>query len=199
MARSSSAGSREQIVRAALAHTSEDGWDATSLQAVRLRAGVSNGTLFHYFPTREALAGAVIAAGLSDHQAELSAELRAAASPRDGVERVVARHLGWMQEYQPLARLFLMTPREALRAGLDEGAVADNQRFFRDVEAWLGDHGWSGVPDLAVVLALWIGPAQEYARHHLSGPSCDLAVAAAELAAGAWHALRSMLDHPMEA
>lgn len=38
------------IVDVALACALEAGWETTSLQAVRVRAGVSNGSLFHHFP-----------------------------------------------------------------------------------------------------------------------------------------------------
>ena len=66
---------REAIISAALACAAEVGWGATSLQAVRQRAGVSNGTLFHYFPTRQHLETAALAAGLACHQSALLAEL----------------------------------------------------------------------------------------------------------------------------
>ncbi|ADP82351.1 TetR/AcrR family transcriptional regulator [Pseudofrankia inefficax] len=191
--------SREQIVRAALAYVGEQGWESTSLQAVRLRAGVSNGSLFHYFPTREALGGAVIAAGLCDHQSALTAELRAATGRRVGIERVVIRHLRWLQDDRPLARLFLTTPPDVLRSGLDPVAVAENQRFFQDVASWLREHGWTGTPGLAVVLALWIGPAQEYARRQLAATTAgNLGEAADELAAGAWRAVRPLLEDSTE-
>jgi AcrR family transcriptional regulator len=198
MASGAGSSSREQIVRAALTCAIEQGWESTSLQAVRLRAGVSNGSLFHYFPSREALAGAVVAAGLSDHQSALTAELRAVTDTRDGIERVVIRHLQWMQNHRPLARLFLSTPPDVLRSGLDTAAVTGNRSFFQDVTSWLREQGWSGAPELAIVLALWIGPAQEYARHHLTAGSGRLDAAADALAAGAWRAVQPLLDNPTE-
>jgi AcrR family transcriptional regulator len=198
MASGAGSSSREQIVRAALACAIEQGWESTSLQAVRLRAGVSNGSLFHYFPSREALAGAVIAAGLSDHQSALTAELCAVTDARAGIERVVIRHVQWMQNHRALAQLFLSTPPDVLRSGLDAAAVAGNRSFFQDVASWLRDQGWSGAPELAVVLALWIGPAQEYARSHLAAGSGRLDAAADALAAGAWRAVQPFLDNPTE-
>ncbi|WP_131745001.1 TetR/AcrR family transcriptional regulator [Frankia sp. Cppng1_Ct_nod] len=196
MTGSTGSRSREDIVRAALACANEQGWESTSLQAVRLRARVSNGSLFHHFPNREALAGAVVAAGLSDHQSVLAAELRATTDAHRGVTQVVIRHLQWMQDNRSLARLFLTTPATMLRSALDPAAVAENQTFFQDVASWLRKNGWSGSPDLALMLALWVGPAQEYARHGLESAPERLDAAADYLATGAWRALHPLLNDP---
>src|SRR4051812_46890967 len=110
--------SREEIVAAAVSLTAEHGWDATTLQAVRQRAGVSNGTLFHHFSTRDDLAGAVVAAGMSAHQDELRAELHAATSSRDAVSGVVHRHLRWVTDHRQLAGLLLSASPATLRAAL---------------------------------------------------------------------------------
>jgi AcrR family transcriptional regulator len=186
--------SRSAIVEAALACTEAAGWETTSMQAVRERAGVSNGTLFHYFPSRQALASAVADAGLVDHQGALLHELRTAERVDDGVRRAVVRHLRWVEDNRQLARLLLVaTPPEALRTGQHPGALASNRGFFIEVAAWLGQHGWSGTPALPVLVALWIGPAQEYARGWLAAPRSPLAPVAAVLAEGAWQALRPLL------
>lgn len=66
---------RTAIVTAALGLAAEGSWESTSLQQVRRRAGVSNGSLFHHFPTRDDLTAAVVAAALTDHQDALLAEL----------------------------------------------------------------------------------------------------------------------------
>ncbi len=190
--------SHEEIVRAALACATEQGWESTSLEAVRRRAGVSNGSLFHHFPTRDALARTVVAAGLAGHQAALTAELHAATDSRHGVTHVVIRHLEWMQDHQSLARLFLSTSATTLRSRLDTAAVAGNRAFFQDVTSWLREHGWTGSPDLAVMLALWIGPAQEYARRCLETAAGRLDDATDHLAAGAWRALKPLLNEPKE-
>lgn len=66
---------REAIVRAAVACAATGEWERTSLPAVRQRAGVSNGSLFHHFPTRQDLTAAVVASGLGEHHRVLLAEL----------------------------------------------------------------------------------------------------------------------------
>ena len=183
---------REAIISAALACAAEVGWGATSLQAVRQRAGVSNGTLFHYFPTRQHLETAALAAGLAGHQSALLAELETSSSARDGVVRVVQRHLRWVQDHQELAQLLLAQQPQTLRVDLDETALEANRRFFAEVADWLRAHGWSGQPELAVLVALWIGPAQDYVRGWSSLPEHPLEAASA-LAEGAWRALDPLL------
>jgi AcrR family transcriptional regulator len=182
------------IVEAALASVEERGWDATSMQAVRDRAGVSNGSLFHHFPTRADLAAAVVAAGLADHQAVLVEALRGAEGAEDGVRRAVVRHLWWIEDNPQLARLFLFSPPDVLQTMLDEAALDAKRGFAVEVGGWLRGHGWPETPELAVVVALWIGPAHEYTRGWLAWPGSSLAPVATELAAGAWRAVRALLD-----
>lgn len=63
-------------------------------------------------------------------------------------------------------------------------ALEANRAFFRSISTWLGDHGWRESPALPVVLALWVGPAQEYSR---------LIDDAEALGLGAWAALAPLL------
>jgi hypothetical protein len=109
------------------------------------------------------LAAAVVGAGLAEHQDALLHKLGAADTPADGVQAVVVRHLRWIEDHQQLARLLLGASLEVARGGLDATALTANRRFFIEVAGWLRVAGWSGTPELAVLVALWIGPAQEYA------------------------------------
>lgn len=186
--------SRRAIVSAALACAVEGSWEATSLQVVRQRAGVSNGTLFHHFPTRQRLETAVVEAGLAEHQDALLCELRAALSTCDGVVGVVLRHLRWVQDNPELARLLLSVSPQALHADLGDSALAASRSFFAEVADWLRGQGWRGRPELAVLTALWIGPAQDYARGWVAGPRHPMDPAAPVLADGAWQALRPLLE-----
>lgn len=194
MAGSRDRASRNEIVAAALELTAENGWEATSLQAVRQRAGVSNGSLFHHFPSREDLASAVVGAGMSAHEDDLLAELRGAATARGAVTGVVHRHLRWVADRQQLAQLLLSAAPQTLRAGLSAPTLTANRIFFTEVGDWLAGHGWAGAPPLTTVTALWLGPAQYYARGWLAAPDDSLPDAATDLADGAWRALAPLLD-----
>jgi AcrR family transcriptional regulator len=186
--------SRDRIVEAAVILTAEKGWETIPLHAVRQRAGVSNGTLFHHFPSREDLASAVVAAGMSAHEADLLAELHAGASTREAVLGLVQQHLRWIGHNQHLARLLLSAAPHTLRAELPAPTVSANRAFFAQVADWLTARGWTGTPSLTAVAALWLGPAQYYARGWLADPDSSLHTVAADLADGAWHALAPLLN-----
>jgi AcrR family transcriptional regulator len=167
------------------------------MQAVRQRAGVSNGSLFHHFPSRQALTTAVLAAGLRDHQRTLLDQLDGADAER-GVGGVVRRHLQWVQEHPAVARLLLSTtdlPAGALPAPV----LVENREFFGAVARWLTARGWTGEPELFVLVALWIGPSHECSRRWLAAPDgWALTDVGDDLARGAWNALRPLVgghDH----
>jgi AcrR family transcriptional regulator len=164
------------------------------MQAVRERAGVSNGTLFHHFPKRVGLASAMVAAGLADHQRMLLTVLRPAKDARAGVFAVVKRHLKWLTENPELARLFLTEPPDTLRQTVDADTLDANRAFFAEVASWLQTHGWTGNPDLLIVLALWTGPTHDYYRRWPTNGSRSATTAHRDaLAQGAWDALAPLL------
>lgn len=171
-------------------------WDSTSMQAVRERAGVSNGSLFHHFRTRQDLAAAVVGEALEEHQRVLLSELDA--DPRRGVTGAVRRHLAWVDENRHVARLLLTAAPDVLRMSLSGPALESNRRFFARLDHWLRGHGWRGQVPLPVVVALWIGPAQEFSRQRLTQDgAAPVSEAADALADGAWAALRPLLhDEP---
>ena len=75
---------RTQILDAALAVFSRDGFHATRVEAIAREAGLAKGTIYLYFPTKEAIVQAAVERFsllpvLSDLTAELLAELRDAA------------------------------------------------------------------------------------------------------------------------
>lgn len=185
---------RAAIISAAVSCADELGWSATSMDVVRRRAGVSNGSLFHHFPTRKALEMAVLREGLADHQDALLGSLRSAKGARAGVTSVVLRHCRWVREHRALAGLFLFTPVDALRTSVGEPGMRTSRDFYGEIANWLRDNGWSGKPELRVVIALWIGPAHEYCRRWLAGPEdVGFTDAANDLAEGAWRSLRPFL------
>jgi len=193
MGRAEGGSSRSSVVAAALALAAEEGWDATSLRAVRQGAGVSNGTLFHHFPTRADLASSVVATGMAEQQSALLLQLQESASVRQAVTGVVEQHLRWVADNQRLADLLLTAAPRTLRGGLPDGARQAHRGFFAEVARWLTAHGWSGTPDLTVMVSMWLGPAQYYARGRLAAPDDSLAVVAAALAGAAWRAVQPFL------
>ncbi|HRI99955.1 MAG TPA: TetR family transcriptional regulator [Hyphomonas sp.] len=69
------AETKEAVLRAARKHFAEDGYSATSLNAIAATAGVSKGALFHHFDSKEDLFLTI----WRDLQLEMDVEARAAA------------------------------------------------------------------------------------------------------------------------
>lgn len=194
MAKLTPAGTREQLLAAALECFLEAGVEATTLADVRRRSGVSNGSLFHFFPGREELIQAVWLHALARHHAALLPVFRGKSrKPRPVVRGAVRAHLAWVQANPRLAE-FLLRFRSAIPAAPGETALAESRAFFRAVEEWLFLQGWRGSPPLDVLVALWTGPANEYALHWLSDRSSQEPKGVASLLAdAAWRALEPFL------
>ena len=78
---------REHLLDAARELFARDGYDATSIEAVLRRSGVSRGSLYHHFPDKKALFEAV----LHRLQAEvIESTIEAAKGSVDGVEALKA-------------------------------------------------------------------------------------------------------------
>ena len=71
MTNATAPGTSEQILAAAQALFLAQGFDATSMEQVRLKAGVSNGSLYHHHPTKAHLARTLYEAALGDYHAAL--------------------------------------------------------------------------------------------------------------------------------
>ena len=82
-----------EIADAALALFGERGFAATRLEDVAVRAGVSKGTLYLYFPTKEDLFRAVLRQGLLPNLEATEAEVAANQGPAPMLLRTIASRL----------------------------------------------------------------------------------------------------------
>lgn len=55
---------RHRILEAAMSLFTSDGWQNTTTRGIAIAAGIATGTLFNYFPTKEAIAATLIAGAL---------------------------------------------------------------------------------------------------------------------------------------
>lgn len=185
---------RAGILGAALLCFVEKGFASATIEEIRLAAGVSIGSLYHHFPSKEDLGAALYVEGLADYQAGMVAVLDGHPHAEDGVKAAVLYHLRWVVEHADLAR-FLFSVREPDVIGSRaEELRALNHSFFRAMRVWLAHHAEVGAirrlaPDL--YYALWIGPAQELARNLVFGRvRTGWKTAATVLGDAAWRALQ---------
>src|SRR5664279_5264160 len=55
---------RQRILHAATTLFVSEGWQSTTTRGIAVSAGIATGTLFNYFPTKEAIAAALVAEAL---------------------------------------------------------------------------------------------------------------------------------------
>lgn len=184
---------REAILEAAERLAIEQGLDATSMAQVCRAARMSNGSLFHFFPTKERLAGALYLRALGSYQRAVLAGLERSRSPRAAVVGLVARHVGWVASQPGLARLLLEQRHEAADREVEAEIRALNAELLHRVQAFLEPHLSAGrvrrtSPE--VLLAVILGPAYALARSALrSGDPRRLRALSAELGEAAWAAM----------
>ena len=136
----------QELTAAALELFTERGFAATRLEDIASRAGVSKGTLYLYFDSKEALFEAVIREGiipamnegrtmLEEHQGSASELLRClllgwwellGESPLGGVPKLMVSEAGNFPKVAAFYRENVIDPgrallREALQRGMDQG------------------------------------------------------------------------------
>jgi AcrR family transcriptional regulator len=190
--------SRDRALAAALELFDRQGYSATTIDDIRRQSEVSVGSLYHHFRNKEGIAAALYVDALRDFRRGLLEDALPSAGAEQGVRAAVAHHLRWCDANRAQAR-FLMRRRETEVADLvHEDVDGLNRQTFETIELWYWPHVTAGelreLP-LALLYAVWFGPAQEYARIVLeSGHSRNLpglTEAEPALADAAWAALRS--------
>lgn len=188
------ADTRTRILEAALACFLEHGYEGTTVARIREASGVSNGALFHHFPSKDAIAGALYADAITGFQEEHWRILESSpATLREGIDAIVAHHLEWVQAHPDRARFLY----EAGRPGGDCEPMRDVRRRNAELAsayaAWylpLVERGEARMLKPGLVVAIVSGPAHAVCRHWLGGSRTrDLTRHAEELAHAAWAGL----------
>ncbi|WP_342381734.1 TetR/AcrR family transcriptional regulator [Myxococcus stipitatus] len=184
---------REEVLKAALACFLELGFEGTTMAAIRERSGASTGSIYHLFPSKDAIAAALYLEVLGEYQAGVLKVLEAHAGAREGTEALVRHHVEWTLE-RPDATRFLLGARGVAAVVAAEASITErNKGFFRQVKDWWQGHVRAGdfeeMP-FELFLAILRGPAQELVRDWVAGRTkTDLRTAIPVLARAAWHAV----------
>jgi AcrR family transcriptional regulator len=89
-------GARRQILDAAARLLKHRGYETTTTRAIATAVGIKGGSIYHHFPSKDAIVGAVVNEGVRVvHDAVVAAlaELPADASPRRRLETAIQSHL----------------------------------------------------------------------------------------------------------
>jgi AcrR family transcriptional regulator len=170
-----------------------DGYAGLSVQEVRLRAGVSNGSLYHHFPSKADLVAELRVEGMRQCQDVILGAVDGVDVAEDGVRATVGNYLRWVEAHREMASLLFADLPDGVVLAADTVLVEPNRRYVKVVGEWLETQMRAGAlveRPFEIAHALWLGPTQEFCRHWLRGRTrLGPTGAAADLGIGAWRAL----------
>lgn len=202
----SSRDPKQVILDAALATFAEFGFDGATTGHILARAGVSNGALFHHFPTKDAIAEALYLCGIASYQRGLVETLERHRGPkaaRSAVKAAVHHHLTWVESNRDLAWFMYERGRPDWQPAHGTAVRKLNRAAARHVHDWMTPLVEAGVIrdlPLAVLAAFINGPAHFIARRWLSGLTTARPTSFADvLADAAWAAIAPYKTRPSPA
>ena len=163
---------REDLLTAGLAVFDRDGFEGATVAAIRTRARASNGSFFHFFGSKKALAGTLFLEILGHYHAAIIAALDEPCGAREGVARLIRAHLGWVVNSRREARYLFEISRSEWTEEIRGAQRAQNSRLAEAVERWrapLLERGELLPMTSSVFFSQIIGPAQIFCRAWLSG------------------------------
>jgi AcrR family transcriptional regulator len=147
---------RLRILQAATSLFVSDGWQNTTTRGIAVAAGIATGTLFNYFPTKEAIAAALVAEAMERAGEEFRAGRGEEVSLEADLFSLIWRGLRHLREFRkflapasdtmfsPLARQSPDSPGDAIRVD-----------HLELVEAIVTSHGFSAPRPAVTVQLYW--------------------------------------------
>jgi AcrR family transcriptional regulator len=186
---------RRRILDAALAGFLEDGYAQTTIAGIRTRSEVSNGALFHHFPSKESIADALFVEAIASfHEGLWELVRRKPRSLRSAVRGVIVHQLSWIEEHPDLARFVYM--RGHLDWDSQGGSQVEdlNREIAAAIREWMApliEKGEIRPRSMLMISAIVTGPAHAIAQRWLVGQIDSRPTAFADqLADAAWAGLR---------
>jgi AcrR family transcriptional regulator len=106
MAESPPKSTKAAVLEAAMRLFLSQGFEATSMDQVRQAAGVSNGSLYHHYPTKNDLARTLYAEALRDfHASQLAVVAEGEVSAEAGVQGMISAYIAWVVKHPERARV----------------------------------------------------------------------------------------------
>jgi AcrR family transcriptional regulator len=190
-----SGATRRAILKAALECFADKGFAETTLDDVHRRSGISIGSIYHHFGSKEQIGGALYVEGLRDYQQSVISALKRSSDARTAIRSIVISHLEWIRA-NPVWSEYLFENRPSKFVVATELQIRQlNQNTFRETGLLLDKYRRRGeimrLP-LDVTIAILIGPAQQFARMWLGHRvKIDISVAADALADVVWRSIGS--------
>ena len=170
---------RAALVEAAERCFSDRGFDRTTTREVARGAGVAAGTLFNYFPSKEALGIAILARADGEAQEEFRATRRVGESLEEALFALVAIQLRHLAPYRGWVGEVLDAGWSPLRAGDSDQAGALRRGLLERVGALRGEHGVAAeetLLDQHLFWTLYLGTLAFWARDDTEHQEATLAL-----------------------
>jgi AcrR family transcriptional regulator len=193
--REGTARRRDDIMAVACELFARNGFAGTNIQDICAATGLSVGTLYHHFGSKEELLATTYLTVLNRYQAGALPLLDSTAPAEVVVKETVLYHLSWLIGHPTEARFLLqfIGADQHIEAAPPE-LVKENEEFLAAVKAWLESAMNSREikrMSFRSVVALLIGPIHLWVRDWvMEQEPVDLASVADILADGSWAALR---------
>lgn len=167
---------RDAILRSGFDIFESQGFEAATVASICRAAGVSNGSFFHAFASKERLAAELFLGALTAYHDAMLAALADGPGASEGVAGLVGAHLDWVVASRREARFIFEQSRSEWMVHVRDAQREENARFGQAISAWRAPLASSGaLRDLpaSMFVAQLIGPAQIFCRAWLSGRSSD--------------------------
>ncbi len=172
---------RRRLLEAAREEFGAAGFAAATTRDIARRAGVAAGTLFNYFPGKEALGAALLLEACAAAETEFDSKRREGESLEEVLFAWVAILLRHLAPFRSWAPAVLEAGSELLRSPSDT-AAAEGERFrtlhLERVQAWLAEHGrTSELPiDLHLYWTLFLGVVEFWSADSSHNQEATLAL-----------------------
>lgn len=185
----------ERALDAALACFTEQGLHAATIQELSARSGVSVGSLYHHFGSRQGVVFALYRRSLASMLATITAAVVRHRDAQRGVRALVRSYLAFAEAHPDETRLIYAAAHSDLtashRAELDALAAELVAPLARWLAPRIEDGSIAPLPPALLEVAL-IGPPAEAARRILTGtPGLSFQEAAAVLPGLVWRSVAS--------
>ena len=151
----------------------DEGYERTTIARILERSGVSNGALFHHFPSKEAIADALYVDAIESFQRGLWDLLkRRPRSLRAAVRGAISHQLGWTEQHPDLARFVYARGHLEWDSPAGSTVAALNRDLAEAFKAWISPLVESGdvrPRSMLLITAIVSGPAHAIARRWLAG------------------------------
>ncbi|WP_280270116.1 TetR/AcrR family transcriptional regulator [Nocardia wallacei] len=174
------------------------GYDTVSIAELTAASGVSNGSLYHHFGSKDGVLAALVVDALAGFQEGVLETLGARTDAASAIRALVEYELRWYEQH-PRAARSVIAHRDTVAASARgrEPLREINRAFGRRLQAWLREQQRCGALPEAVdpnlLYAIVFAPAHETGKLWLAGRIRKRPTEfAASLGAAAWAGLQAV-------